>query len=261
MPNYNAMVRAKITCMLMRSMSAPNAQSPTCTARHEDLPTAAGATNRYVRRAESRDVCEAECVGCSGVTPANPYQALCAAHLRAPAAVADGEALEVDLVCRVVHDLLRQRRAVHTRVRFAGDVEWVLRELREALEEALEDIVVVHGRRGVGGGAVVVVAVREAHARRRLEEDVGGRLLPAGLTVKELRDGGGVLRQGAVVGHEGAVLGEEADERGGAGPAVQPERDGVGLRVALHNAHMSRQSGRWPRAWLGGGRTSDSTNQ
>lgn len=133
--------------------------------------------------------------------------------------VANEEALHVGLRRGVgilgggLEDRQGQLGEIVACVRLTGEIQVVRGELREALEEAHENIVVVRS------SLVVVkrrgrVGVGESNTSRRLNVEHVGNAVP----------GEGVADEVAVaVGAEGAVFGEETSKGRASGTAVEPE--------------------------------------
>mmetsp|Transcript_7442 Transcript_7442/g.23454 ORF Transcript_7442/g.23454 Transcript_7442/m.23454 type:complete len:284 (+) Transcript_7442:751-1602(+) len=154
------------------------------------------------------------------------------ADLGADAAIAHGDALQVDLglAARVaLEDARGQRGHVDPGVALPGDEELARRVLGEhGGEESVHKVEVLLGRRVVVAAAVhAALTVREAHAHRALQEDdVGDAVPPLRVVVQAVA--------GAVVHEvERALLLEEAAQAGASRPAVQPQHHGVVLGVVL----------------------------
>mmetsp|Transcript_15039 Transcript_15039/g.39526 ORF Transcript_15039/g.39526 Transcript_15039/m.39526 type:complete len:365 (+) Transcript_15039:317-1411(+) len=153
------------------------------------------------------------------------------ADLVARASVADSDALEwgagVGAVKGALDDGLSQGGHINASVGLARDEEVVGGVLREQGKELLDGCAVVSGGliiiRDVVG---TVIAVREAHARRRLEVYHCGLLGPCCVVVGQLCE---VIR----VDVEGAVLIEVPVEGRASRAAIEPEDDWVGRGIAF----------------------------
>ena len=135
-------------------------------------------------------------------------------------AVADGNALKVDVTVLVGQDLGSEDRNVVASVRFTSDVEWLLGIFGEVVEEK--------GQQGVnilaGGDSAAdrAATVRVASVDGLVNEDDRGVAVPRVIVVDQLELG---------VDAGGAKLHEETHHGGAAGAAVQPEDDGVVLGI------------------------------
>mmetsp|Transcript_6118 Transcript_6118/g.19442 ORF Transcript_6118/g.19442 Transcript_6118/m.19442 type:complete len:479 (-) Transcript_6118:32-1468(-) len=168
-----------------------------------------------------------------------------AEHLRARAAVADGEALELRAHRRrvVVEDPLDELRDVDARIAFSRQVQVVAAALGEEVEPALERRVgrprhalVVPVAARVPVARRVVAALAEADGRRPVEHEHAAELRPAVLVVEEARHARlleGRRPRGPLVEHERPELDEDAEHRRRAGAAVRPQDGRVLGRVAL----------------------------
>eukprot|EP01137_Pigoraptor_chileana_P014599 Opistho-2@69432 len=144
--------------------------------------------------------------------------------------VACCETAEVDLllgaVCIPVEDLLGKVGNVVSCVRLASNVEGGFAVLGELLEPILQEAVrVLRSEEVVCVVVGLCVRVAEANARRRLEPEHVGDLVPR--MIVELQ------RSTVRLNEEGPVLSEEAADGRAAGAAVQPKNKGRRRRVGL----------------------------
>merc|ERR1719259_1352263 len=151
-----------------------------------------------------------------------------AVHPVAEQAVADGDPDEVHGVGLVVLDDVRgERRGVDAAVTLRRHEQLVVAERGELDEEVLESGVVLFHREVVAGVAVGRLAVRETHARGRLQVDDVGERGP----------GKWVGLEGEVVlDFERAMFSQEAVQRGAARASVEPQKKGAirGTVLGLH---------------------------
>lgn len=153
-----------------------------------------------------------------------------------PAAVSNGGAHEVQLRTQAIGvDLIDQHRDVNTRIRFAGDVELVLLELREGGEEVDQKLVGVLSGRFVSVDTLRrgsnIFTVRESNTLRGLEVQHVGVLSPCVRIEEYLRHTVNGVGQGIVVGHNLTIFGQQANQRRGTRSTVQPQNHGVAAGV------------------------------
>ena len=135
-------------------------------------------------------------------------------------AVADGNALEVDVTVLVGQDLGGEDGDVVASVRFTSDVEWLLSIFGEVVEEkGQQGVDVLAGSDGAGDGTTTVGVTS---VDGLVNEDDRGVAVPRVVVVHQLELG---------VDAGGAELHEETHHGGAAGAAVQPEDDGVVLGI------------------------------
>jgi len=116
-------------------------------------------------------------------------------------------------------------------VGLAAEVELVGLALGEAIEEGLNESVVVDSGLVVSGLVVGgVAAVAETDAGGLLYEEDVGDLVPAELVVDDVS---------VRVRDKGTVLGEETEEATASRSAVRPEDDGVVGGISVRGARVS----------------------